>query len=51
MRLLHAGGDTTMIALWPRQEQVVTTNVHLHTDMTVEEAAISKRPLVSLSGA
>lgn len=42
MRLLHAGVDTTVIALWLGHEQIVTTNIHLHADMTLKEAAITK---------
>jgi len=42
MRLLHAGVDTTVIALWLGHEQIVTTNIYLHADMTVKEAAIAK---------
>ena len=40
--LLHAGGDTTVIALWLGHGQIVTTNIYLHADMTVKEAAIAK---------
>ena len=42
MRLLHAGVDTTVIALWLGHEQIVTTNIYLHADMTLKEAAIAK---------
>jgi len=34
MRLLHAGVDTTVIALWLGHEQITTTNIYLHADMT-----------------
>ncbi|MCP9002104.1 site-specific integrase [Pseudarthrobacter sp. RMG13] len=47
MRLLHAGVDTTVIALWLGHEQIVTTNIYLHADMTLKENAIAK---VSPSG-
>jgi integrase/recombinase XerD len=42
MRLLHAGVDTTVIALWLGHEQVVTTNIYVHADMTLKENAIAK---------
>ena len=42
MRLLHTGVDTTVIALWLGHEQIVTTNIYLHADMTLKEAAIAK---------
>lgn len=32
MRLLHAGVDTTAIALWLRHESVETTQIHVHAD-------------------
>ena len=42
MRLLHAGVDTTVIALWLGHEQIATTNIYLHADMTMKENAIAK---------
>lgn len=42
MRLLHAGVDTTVIALWLGHEQITTTNIYIHADMTLKEAAITK---------
>jgi site-specific recombinase XerD len=34
MRLLLSDVDVTMIALWLGHEQVSTTDVYLHADMT-----------------
>ena len=34
MRLLMAGNDVTVIALWLGHEQISTTNIYLHADMT-----------------
>ena len=34
MRLLLAGNDITVIALWLGHEQIATTNIYLHADMT-----------------
>ncbi len=34
IRLLLAGNDITVIALWLGHEQIATTNVYLHADMT-----------------
>lgn len=42
MRLLHAGVDTTVIALWLGHENVETTQIYLHADLTVKERALSK---------
>lgn len=42
MRLLQAGVDTTVIALWLGHEQIATTNIYLHADMRLKEEAITK---------
>jgi site-specific recombinase XerD len=42
MRLLHAGVDTSVIALWLGHEQVETTQIYLHADMTLKEQALSR---------
>lgn len=42
MRLLQAGVDTTVIALWLGHEQISTTNIYIHADMTLKENAIAK---------
>jgi integrase/recombinase XerD len=42
MRLLAAGADVTLIALWLGHEQVSTTNIYLHADMTRKELAIAR---------
>lgn len=42
MRLLHAGVEVTVIALWLGHEQIATTNIYLHADMTMKETAIAK---------
>jgi site-specific recombinase XerD len=40
MRLLHAGVDTTVIALWLGHEQVETTQIYLHADLALKERAL-----------
>jgi integrase/recombinase XerD len=51
MRLLHAGVDTTVIALWLGHEQVETTQIYLHADLAIKEQALSKTtPLNSQAG-
>ena len=51
MRLLLAGNDVTVIALWLGHEQITTTNVYLHADMTHKEQAIDRtRPLAAKPG-
>jgi integrase/recombinase XerD len=42
MRLLHAGVDTSVIALWLGHEHVETTQIYLHADMTLKEQALSR---------
>jgi site-specific recombinase XerD len=42
MRLLHAGVDTTVIALWLGHESVETTQMYVHADLTLKEKALSK---------
>jgi integrase/recombinase XerD len=42
MRLLHAGVDTTLIALWLGHESVETTSIYLHADMTIKQKAIDR---------
>lgn len=42
MRLLHAGVDITVIALWLGHEQITTTNIYLHADMKLKENAIAE---------
>jgi len=42
MRLLHAGVDTTVIALWLGHESVETTKMYVHADLTLKEGALSR---------
>lgn len=42
MRLLLSGVDITVIALWLGHEQVATTQIYLHADMTQKERAIAR---------
>jgi site-specific recombinase XerD len=42
MRLLHAGIDTTVIALWLGHERVDTTQIYLHADLALKERAIAR---------
>jgi integrase/recombinase XerD len=42
MRLLLAGNDVTVIALWLGHEQIATTNIYLHADMTHKQRAIDR---------
>jgi integrase/recombinase XerD len=51
MRLLLAGNDITVIALWLGHEQISTTNVYLHADTTHKQQAIDRtRPLPAKPG-
>ena len=42
MRLLHAGVDTTVIALWLGHENVDTTNIYIHADLALKERALAR---------
>jgi integrase/recombinase XerD len=42
MSLLHAGVDTSVIALWLGHESPETTQVYLHADMTIKERALAR---------
>jgi site-specific recombinase XerC len=51
MRLLMAGNDVTVIALWLGHEQISTTNIYLHADMTHKQQAIDRaKPLNAKPG-
>jgi integrase/recombinase XerD len=42
MRLLHAGVDTTVIALWLGHESVATTQIYVHADLALKERALGR---------
>jgi integrase/recombinase XerD len=51
MRLLLSGVDVTVIALWLGHEQISTTGIYLHADMSQKERAIARtRPVGSKPG-
>lgn len=51
MRLLLAGNDITVIALWLGHEQIATTNIYLHADMSHKQRAIDRtKPLTAKPG-
>jgi integrase len=51
MRLLHAGTDTSVIALWLGHEQADTTQIYLHADLTLKEKALARTtPLLAKPG-
>jgi integrase/recombinase XerD len=51
MRLLHAGVDTTVIALWLGHESVNTTQIYLQADLALKQQALDRTaPLTSTSG-
>lgn len=51
MRLLHAGVDTTVIALWLGHESVQTTQIYLNADLALKERALDRTtPLTSAPG-
>jgi site-specific recombinase XerD len=42
MRLLQAGTDTSVIALWMGHEQAETTQIYLHADLALIEQALAR---------
>jgi site-specific recombinase XerD len=42
MRLLHAGVDSSTIALWLGHEHVETTQIYVHADQTIKERALAR---------
>lgn len=51
MRLLRAGIETSVIALWLGHEQVETTQIYLHADMGIKDRALAKTaPVVATAG-
>ena len=51
MRLLHAGVDVSVIALWLGHEQIETTHIYLHADLALKERALARTtPLNSPPG-
>ena len=42
MNLLHAGVDSTVIALWLGHESVEATQIYLHADMAIKERALAE---------
>ena len=42
MRLLHAGVETAVIALWLGHEHVETTQIYLHADLALKERALAR---------
>jgi site-specific recombinase XerD len=49
MRLLEAGVDTTVIALWLGHEQVDTTAIYLHAHLGIKERALARTTPVDVS--
>jgi integrase/recombinase XerD len=51
MRLLHAGTDITVIALWLGQESVTTTQIYLQAGMALKQQALDRTtPLATPRG-
>jgi integrase/recombinase XerD len=42
MHLLESGNDITVVALWLGHEQVSTTQIYLHADMSLKERALAR---------
>jgi integrase len=51
MRLLNAGVDTTVIALWLGHESVATTQIYVHADLALKERALARTaPITATPG-
>lgn len=51
MQLLQAGVDTSVIALWLGHENVETTQIYLHADLSLKERALARTsPAGAVSG-
>jgi integrase/recombinase XerD len=51
MRLLHAGVDTSVIALWLGHEGIQTTQIYMHADLSLKERALARTaPITSRPG-
>jgi len=51
MRLLHAGVDTSVIALWLGHEKTDTVQIYLHADLALKERALARTaPLQTTPG-
>lgn len=49
MRLLRAGIDLSIIALWLGHEQMETTQIYLHADLAMKEKALARTAPVNTS--
>jgi hypothetical protein len=49
MRLLYAGIDLSIIALWLGHEQMETTQIYLHADLALKEKALARTTPVKTS--
>jgi integrase/recombinase XerD len=49
MRLLRAGIDLSIIALWLGHEQMETTQIYLHADLAMKERALARTTPVNTS--
>jgi site-specific recombinase XerD len=51
LSLLHAGIDTSVIALWLGHAEIQTTQIYLHADLAIKEQALAKAaPIESKPG-
>ena len=48
MRLLRAGIDTSVIALWLGHEQIETTQIYLHADLQIKERALERTAPINM---
>jgi integrase/recombinase XerD len=51
MRLLHAGVDITVIALWLGHESITTTQTYIHADLALKQQALDRtKPATTMPG-
>ena len=49
MRLLHAGNNITMIALWLGHEAIETTQIYLHGDLALKERTLERTTPINVA--
>ena len=49
MRLLHAGNDISMIALWLGHESIETTQIYIHADLVLKEKALDRTTPIGIA--
>jgi site-specific recombinase XerD len=49
MQLLHAGVDTSVIALWLGHESIQSTQIYLHADLSIKQRAVDRTAPIDIA--